>query len=147
MDIGFGERMRDALVLADRHPPYRAVASVLRRLVERETRDAVVDRGLVEFFLNLLERRAFKTGDLKGLWDDAVLKQYTLDGKTVYLVDCRFDDAIELLKQVKAWFAEKMPKVETRIISLTNYYGHDDPHTWEIIRKEGHAAIVGVGHC
>ena len=26
---------------------------------------------------------AFKTGDLKGLWDDAVLNQYTLDGKTV----------------------------------------------------------------
>ena len=33
------------------------------------------------------------------------------------------------------------------MISLTNYYGHDDPHTWEIIKKEGHAAIVGVGHC
>ena len=26
----------------------------------------------------------------------------TLDGKTVYLVDCRFDDSIELLKQAAA---------------------------------------------
>ena len=26
----------------------------------------------------------------------------SLDGKTVYLVDCRFDDSIELLKQVQA---------------------------------------------
>ena len=30
----------------------------------------------------------------------------SLDGKTIYLVDCRFDDSIELLKQVPGWFAE-----------------------------------------
>ena len=36
----------------------------------------------------------------------------SLDGKTIYLVDCRFDDSIELLKQVQAWFAEHMPSVE-----------------------------------
>jgi len=42
----------------------------------------------------------------------------SLDGKTVYLVDCRFDDSIELLKHVQAWFATHMPTVKTRIISL-----------------------------
>ena len=71
----------------------------------------------------------------------------SLDGKVIYLVDCRFDDSIELLKQVQAWFAEHMPGVTTRMISLTNYYGHDDPQTWEEIRAKGDAAIVGVGHC
>src|SRR5262249_9607708 len=45
-----------------------------------------------------------------------------LDGKTIYLVDCRFDDSIELLKQVQAWFAEHMPGVKTRIISLSATY-------------------------
>ena len=39
----------------------------------------------------------------------------SLDGKTIYLVDCRFDDSIELLKQVQAWFAEHMPSVKTKI--------------------------------
>ena len=29
----------------------------------------------------------------------------TLDGKTVYLVDCRFDDSDVFLKQMQAWFA------------------------------------------
>jgi hypothetical protein len=43
----------------------------------------------------------------------------SLDGKTVYLVDCRFDDSIELLKQVQNWFAEYMPAVKTRVISLS----------------------------
>jgi hypothetical protein len=71
----------------------------------------------------------------------------SLNGKTVYLVDCRFDDSIELLKQVQAWFAEHMSGVSTKIISLSAYYGHDDPATWEEIKKNGDAAIVGVGHC
>src|SRR5262249_42021133 len=71
----------------------------------------------------------------------------SLDGKTIYLVDCRFDDSIVLLKQVKAWFAEHMPSVKTPIISLSATYQHDDPKTWEEIKAKGDAAIVGVGHC
>ena len=71
----------------------------------------------------------------------------SLDGKTVYLVDARFDDSIELLKQVQAWFAEHMPGVTTKLVSMSAYYGHDDPKTWEEIQQNGDAAIVGVGHC
>jgi len=71
----------------------------------------------------------------------------SLDGKTIYLVDCRFDDSIELLKQVQAWFAQHMPGVTTRIVSLSATYQHDDPKTWAEIRANGDAAIVGVGHC
>jgi hypothetical protein len=71
----------------------------------------------------------------------------SLDGKTIYLVDCRFDDSIELLKQVQAWFARHMPGVGTRIISLSATYQKDDPKTWQEIKANGHAAIVGVGHC
>jgi hypothetical protein len=71
----------------------------------------------------------------------------SLDGKTIYLVDCRFDDSIELLKQVQAWFAQHMPGVKTRIVSLSATYQHDDPKTWAEIKANGDAAIVGVGHC
>ena len=71
----------------------------------------------------------------------------SLNGKTIYLVDCRFDDSVELLKQVQNWFAEYMPAVKTKIISLSATYQHDDPKTWETIKANGDAAIVGVGHC
>src|SRR5436305_545778 len=71
----------------------------------------------------------------------------SLDGKTIYLVDCRFDDSIELLKQVQGWFAEHMPSVKTRMISLSATYQHDDPKTWNEIKANGDAAILGVGHC
>ena len=70
----------------------------------------------------------------------------TLDGKTVYLVDCRFDDSDIFLKQMQAWFAEHMPGVRTVFKQISSVYLKDDPTTWEEIRARGHAAIVGVGH-
>ena len=70
----------------------------------------------------------------------------TLDGKTVYLVDCRFDDSDVFLKQMQAWFAETMPPVKTVFKPISSVYLQDDPTTWEEIKARGHAAIVGVGH-
>jgi hypothetical protein len=70
----------------------------------------------------------------------------TLDGKTVYLVDCRFDDSDVFLKQMQAWFAEQMPSVKTVVKPISSVYLQDDPTTWEEIKARGHAAIVGVGH-
>jgi hypothetical protein len=70
----------------------------------------------------------------------------TLDGKTVYLVDCRFDDSDVFLKQMQAWFAEHMPAVRTVFKPISSVYRNDDPATWEEIKARGHAAIVGVGH-
>jgi hypothetical protein len=70
----------------------------------------------------------------------------TLLGKTVYLVDCRFDDSDVFLAQVHDWFAEHLPQVTTRLVRLSSVYTRDDPETWEHIRANGDAAIVGVGH-
>jgi len=70
----------------------------------------------------------------------------TLDGKTIYLVDCRFDDSDLFLKQMQAWFAEHMPAVRTVFKPISSVYLHDDPTTWEEIKARGHAAILGVGH-
>src|SRR5712692_2675449 len=70
----------------------------------------------------------------------------SLDGKTVYLVDCRFDDSDIFLKQMQAWFAEHMPGVTTVFKPISSVYTQDDPTTWEEIKAKGHAAILGVGH-
>ena len=70
----------------------------------------------------------------------------TLAGKTVYLVDCRFDDSDVFLGQMQAWFAEHLPDVTTVIKPLSSVYTKDDPATWAEIRTRGHAAILGVGH-
>jgi hypothetical protein len=70
----------------------------------------------------------------------------TLEGKTVYLVDCRFDDSDVFLGQMQRWFAERMPGVTTVVKRISSVYLDDDPTTWEEIRARGHAAILGVGH-
>ena len=70
----------------------------------------------------------------------------TLNGKTVYLVDCRFDASDVFLNQMQAWFAEHMPAVRAVVKPISSVYLKDDPTTWEEIRARGHAAIVGVGH-
>jgi hypothetical protein len=70
----------------------------------------------------------------------------SLDGKTVYLVDARFDDSDILLKQMQAWFTEHMPGVTTRYKPISNNVTHDDPETWAEIRAQGDAAIIAVGH-
>ncbi len=70
----------------------------------------------------------------------------SLDGKTIYLVDCRFDDSDVFLKQMQAWFAEHMPGMRTVFKPISSVYLNDDPATWEEIRTWGQAAVVGVGH-
>jgi hypothetical protein len=69
-----------------------------------------------------------------------------LDGKTVYLVDCRFDDSELLLKEIQNWFHDRMPSVRTKYKRISSVYTKDDPITWEEIKANGDAAIIGVGH-
>ena len=70
----------------------------------------------------------------------------TLQGCTVYLVDCRFDDSDVFLTQMQAWFAEHLPSVKAVVKRISSVYLNDDPTTWEEIKAHGHAAILGVGH-
>jgi hypothetical protein len=69
-----------------------------------------------------------------------------LDGKTIYLVDPRFDDSGLFLRQVQNWFAEHMPSVRTKLREMSSVYTKDDPKTWEMIKADGDGAIIGVGH-
>ena len=70
----------------------------------------------------------------------------TLNDKTIYLVDCRFDDSDIFLQQMQAWFADHMPGVKTVFKPISSVYLKDDPVTWEEIKTHGDAAIIGVGH-
>ena len=69
-----------------------------------------------------------------------------LDGKTIYLVDPRFDDSGLFMEQLQKVMTERLPNTKTKLIQLNNVYSKDDPLTWEEIRANGDAAIIGVGH-
>jgi hypothetical protein len=67
-------------------------------------------------------------------------------GKTVYLVDCRFDDGDILIGQMQEWFSENMPEVVTQVRRKSGVYTKRDPELYDEIKEKGDAAIVGVGH-
>ncbi|WP_344020448.1 hypothetical protein [Pseudonocardia kongjuensis] len=43
----------------------------------------------------------------------------SLDGRPVFLVDSRFDDSVELLRQIETWFGEHLPAVRTTMVQLS----------------------------
>ena len=71
---------------------------------------------------------------------------YTLAGKTVYLVDTRFDDGDRLLRQMEAWFEQNMPAVKTVFVQKSGVYTEDDPRLFEEIEAKGDAAVMAIGH-
>jgi hypothetical protein len=68
----------------------------------------------------------------------------TLDGKTVYLVDCLFDNSAVFMEQLREWFGEHLPAVDARIIRPKETWA-DDPEMRAAIVKDGDAAILGIG--
>lgn len=68
----------------------------------------------------------------------------SLDGKVVYLVDCLFDNSAVFMEELRQWFAEHMPAVETPIIAPSRSWT-DDPEMRAKVAAGGDAAILGVG--
>lgn len=68
----------------------------------------------------------------------------SLDGKTVFLVDCLFDNSAVFMEQLQHWFAEHLPTVRIRNIKPRESWV-DDPQMRATVEREGDAAILGVG--
>jgi hypothetical protein len=68
----------------------------------------------------------------------------SLDGKTVFLVDCLFDNSDRFMEQLRQWFSRHLPAVRTRIVQTSESWV-DDPAMRDRIAEDGDAAILGVG--
>jgi ABC-type dipeptide/oligopeptide/nickel transport system ATPase subunit len=122
--------------------PPRRRATARRRGVTREPGSASEETAMSET-IEVLNPMGFPPAvDGKAL----APRLPTLDGRTVYLVDCRFDDSDIFLEQMRAWLAEHLPGAQAVVKRISSVYLNDDPATWEEIRTKGHAAVVGVGH-
>jgi hypothetical protein len=67
-----------------------------------------------------------------------------LDGKTIYLVDCLFDNSEVFMFQLRDWFQQHLPKVSTPIIKPRESWV-DDPGMRAKVAEGGDGAILGVG--
>ena len=68
----------------------------------------------------------------------------SLEGKTVYLVDCLFDNSEVFMNQLHGWFGEHLPAVDVRMIKPRQSWV-DDPDMRAAVAADGDAAILGVG--
>jgi len=68
----------------------------------------------------------------------------SLDGRTLYLVDCLFDNSDAFVDQLHAWFTEHMPGVEIKRIAPRESWV-DDPEMCAAIQRDGDAAVLAVG--
>jgi hypothetical protein len=69
-----------------------------------------------------------------------------LEGKPVYLVDCRFDDGDILIAQMADWFTEHQPEIKIEVRRKSGVYTERDEALYTEIQEKGGAAIVAVGH-
>ncbi|MFT5440943.1 MAG: hypothetical protein ACI9MJ_002817 [Alphaproteobacteria bacterium] len=68
----------------------------------------------------------------------------SLENKTVYLVDCLFDNSGVFMDELGKWFAEHLPSVKTPLIKPYDSWVDDPDMRAEVVAK-GDAAILGVG--
>jgi hypothetical protein len=68
-----------------------------------------------------------------------------LDGKTIALVDGKFDSASGMfMEQLHGWFATHYPNVKTHVVGWREAFQHD-PTAAAWIAGHADAAIFGVG--
>ena len=67
-----------------------------------------------------------------------------LEGKTIYLVDCLFDNSDVFVEQFRQWFGQHLPGTDVRMVRTRESWV-DDPELRARIEADGDAAILGVG--
>jgi hypothetical protein len=68
----------------------------------------------------------------------------SLDDKSIYLIDCLFDNSDVFVEQLRSWFGEHLPGTEVRVARPKESWV-DDPDLRARIEADGDAAILAVG--
>ena len=68
----------------------------------------------------------------------------SIEGKTIYLVDCLFDNSDVFTEQLRQWFAEHLPTVHVRTIQPSKTWS-DDEEMRARMASDAEGAILGVG--
>jgi hypothetical protein len=67
-----------------------------------------------------------------------------LTGKKVFLIDIGFEGSDTFMSELRGWFKERQPGISTEVVRWRNEY-EPDPDLSLRVRREGDAAVIGVG--
>jgi hypothetical protein len=70
----------------------------------------------------------------------------SLDGKTVYFVDIKYEGGASLLRAIMGWFAKNMPTAKLEFREKAGSYGQEDAKLLAEIKQKANAVIIAVGH-
>ena len=74
------------------------------------------------------------------------LRNDTLDGKTIYVVDTRYPLTQPFVQEVYNVLKEKYPKTNWILRNKIGSYFDDDPKLWAEIKEKGQGMIMAIGH-
>lgn len=70
----------------------------------------------------------------------------SLDGKTVYFIDIKYEGGASLLRAIMDWFAKNIPTANLVFREKAGSYDQGDTKLWAEIKQKADAVIMAVGH-
>ena len=70
----------------------------------------------------------------------------SLNGKTVYFVDIKYEGGASLLRAIMDWFTKNIPTANLVFREKAGSYDQHDAKLWAEIKEKGDAVVVAVGH-
>ena len=70
----------------------------------------------------------------------------SLEGKTIYFIDIKYEGGASLLREIMAWFTQNIPTAKLVFIEKAGSYDQEDPKQWAEIKQRADAVVMAVGH-
>jgi hypothetical protein len=70
----------------------------------------------------------------------------SLDGKTVYFVDIKYEGGGSLLRALMNWFSKNVPKANLVFREKAGTFDEPDTKLWAEIKEKADAVVLAVGH-
>jgi hypothetical protein len=70
----------------------------------------------------------------------------SLEGKTIYFIDIKYEGGASLLREIMAWFSENIPTAKLVFRENQGSYDEEAPALWAEIKQKADAIVMAVGH-
>jgi hypothetical protein len=70
----------------------------------------------------------------------------SLEGKTIYFIDVKYEGGASLLRQIMAWFTNNIPSAKLVFREKGGSYDEEDPQLWAEIKQKADGVVMAVGH-
>jgi hypothetical protein len=70
----------------------------------------------------------------------------SLDGKTVYFVDIKYEGGASLLRALMDWFSKNVPTAKLVFREKAGTFDEADTKLWAEIKDKADAVVLAVGH-